>query len=93
MKVILYKVSRNMFQDSNDKTVKYCKFDVLVPVNTTADMIGSESRSYTTSYDNYDKIVDMYKKNVPVDLTLSYKKVFNSELYKETVSKINDIEL
>lgn len=93
MKVILYKVTRNMFQDNNDKTVRYCKFDVLVPINSTADSVGSESKSYTTSYDNYDKIVDLYKKNVPVELTLSYKKVFNTDLYKEYVSKINDIDL
>lgn len=93
MKVIIHKVERNSFVDKNDKTINYCKFYVLKHTNDTADVVGSDSVSYTTKYDNYDTLVNFYKLNKPVELTLNYKQVLNTGLYKEYVSKIDDVSL
>ena len=92
MKVIIHKVERNSFEKEG-KVIRYCKFNVLKGIESTSDLIGSESISYTTNYDNYEKIVNLYKMNKPVEITLAYKQIMTSGLYKEYVSKIDDIEL
>ena len=93
MKVSIFRVERNMFNDDKGKEVRYCKFSVLKGMETTADLCGCEVVSYTTKYENYDKLVSFYKANKPVELTLAYKQVMKTGLYKEIVTKIDDIEL
>ena len=42
MKVSIFKVERNMFQDEKGKDVRYCKFSVLKAVESTADVCGCD---------------------------------------------------
>lgn len=93
MKVSIFKVERNIFNDEKGKEVRYCKFSVLKGIETTADSCGCDVVSYTTNYDNYDKLVSFYKGNKPVELTLGYKRIYKTDLYKEFVTKIDDINL
>lgn len=93
MKVSIFKVERNMFNDEKGKEVRYCKFYVLKSVAPTADSCGCDVVSYTTNYDNYDKLVGFYKGNKPVDLTVEYKQVMKTGLFKEVVTKIDEISL
>lgn len=93
MKVSIFKVERNMFQDEKGKEVRYCKFSVLKAVESTADVCGCDVVSYTTKYENFDKVVQFYKMNKPVEVTLEYKQVLKTGLYKECVSQIEDVKL
>lgn len=92
MKISLINVKRNEFVSKNGEVVRYCKFSGLTGIETTENEVGSQVVTFSTKYENYSKLVDLFNKKQFVEIEVEYVKQLDG-LFKQKAKKINDIEL
>ena len=93
MKVNLIKVSRYSYEDKEGVIHEGTTFDCLIPVaSDNQDAVGYDVRSYRTDYSHYNKILNLYTENKPVELSLEYVQMRNGNYYAKA-TKLNDIDL
>lgn len=94
MKLSIIGVERNQFEDKKTgEVVQYCSVTLLEPVEQTADKYGYNAIRYTTKYDNFDRILSLFKANKPVDVEFNYKQVGYSGTYKKKIAKLDEVVL
>lgn len=93
MKYSIVRVERNSFKGKDGNDVSYSKITFLVPVETTENLTGYDIESYTTKKENYNILVEIFKKNKPVDVDFDLVKVDNQGRYKKKIKRIDEIDL
>lgn len=95
MKTTIIYVERNTFEDKKGNAVSYCKFGCLEPVEKNDNKVGCKVQYFTTKKENYDAIVEIYKKGASVNISFEYVEVIDNgkTLYRKKPTQIEDIKL
>lgn len=94
MKLSIIGVERNQFEDKKTgEIVSYCSISLLEPVEQSVDRYGFVVTRYTTKYDNFDKVLSLYKNNKSVDVEFEFVKKDSQGNYRKKIKKLDELVL